>query len=112
MGMGVGIMTALRQRERQLVSRLAHAEEMGREGAYVDSAIEELPIVRAMIIAAEEQMKVQSEAKGGVVPKHKKVVTDATPHCSECGRPLTTPESIARGIGPECYRHKQRRKEK
>lgn len=23
-------------------------------------------------------------------------------HCGRCGRPLTTPESIERGIGPEC----------
>lgn len=24
------------------------------------------------------------------------------PKCSKCGRPLTNPESIARGMGPEC----------
>lgn len=25
-----------------------------------------------------------------------------TPKCSKCGRRLTNPESIARGMGPEC----------
>lgn len=25
-----------------------------------------------------------------------------TPKCSKCGRPLTNPASIARGMGPEC----------
>jgi hypothetical protein len=25
--------------------------------------------------------------------------------CGRCGRPLTVPESIARGIGPECAKH-------
>jgi len=24
------------------------------------------------------------------------------PRCSKCGRPLTNPESIVRGMGPEC----------
>lgn len=24
------------------------------------------------------------------------------PRCSKCGRPLTNPESITRGMGPEC----------
>lgn len=26
-------------------------------------------------------------------------------HCCRCGRTLTTPESIERGIGPECAKH-------
>ena len=25
-----------------------------------------------------------------------------SPKCAKCGRPLTNPESIARGMGPEC----------
>lgn len=25
-----------------------------------------------------------------------------SPKCSKCGRPLTNPESITRGMGPEC----------
>jgi hypothetical protein len=25
--------------------------------------------------------------------------------CGRCGRPLTTPESVKRGIGPECIKH-------
>lgn len=24
--------------------------------------------------------------------------------CGKCGRPLTTPESVKRGIGPECFK--------
>ncbi len=28
-------------------------------------------------------------------------------HCIDCGRELETPESVARGIGPECWAKRQ-----
>lgn len=30
--------------------------------------------------------------------------------CSKCGKRLTTPESIVRGIGPECAKRKEKKK--
>lgn len=112
MGMGVGLKDALRRRERQLVSRLAWADSVGREGEYVDSAREELPIVREMLALALKRMPdgpiptptpVRLPMVGvdfDRVRPAKRVVTDATPRCSECGRALMTSESIARGIVP------------
>lgn len=39
-------------------------------------------------------------AKGKTVPEGYGILHEG--HCGRCGRTLTTPESIERGIGPEC----------
>lgn len=36
--------------------------------------------------------------------KHPELRINHEGHCGRCARPLTTPESVERGIGPECWK--------
>jgi hypothetical protein len=47
---------------------------------------------------------VKAVAKGSL-PEGYKIQHEGK--CCRCGRTLTTPESIERGIGPECVKHCQ-----
>lgn len=45
----------------------------------------------------------QKVIRDGVMPEHLEVRHEG--RCGKCNRKLTTPESIDRGIGPECWRN-------
>lgn len=53
-------------------------------------------------VALDEAVKAEAAASGEAPAKKGKTKPEG-PVCSVCGKPLTDPESVKRGIGPQCF---------
>lgn len=75
-------------------------------GIFDPNAMAVKPTLKSAFPADSKVFKVLAWAlravAAGTVPEEKGYAVQHEGRCCRCGKELTTPESIARGIGPEC----------